>query len=168
MYSLYSLQYDSPHTIKSFSCIFKKGKALVQTGVLTVMNVCLLLSLYDSFGGMKDAGKRRIRYMEKRKKQKEIETSSDLLEKNYQDFDLQFREYIGDQTGFVFEDWERFQEFMEKVESDNLCKAVEKLKEREKTLLFARVFGELSFAELGELVGLQPKQAEMAYFFVQV
>lgn len=109
---------------------------------------------------------KRIRYMEKRKKQKDIETSSDLLEKNYQDFDSQFREYIGDQTGFVLEDWERFQEFLEKVESDNLCKAVEKLKEREKTLLFARVFGELSFAELGELVGLQPKQAEMAYFYV--
>lgn len=109
---------------------------------------------------------KRIRYMEKRNKQKQIETSSDLLEKNYQDFDLQFREYIGDQTGFIFEDWERFQEFLEKVESDNLCKAVEKLKEREKTLIFARVFGELSFAELGELVGLQSKQAEMAYFYV--
>lgn len=109
---------------------------------------------------------KRIRYMERRKKQKELETSSDLLEKNYQDFDSRFREYLGEQTGFVLEDWERFQEFLERVESSDLEKAIGRLKEREKTLLFARVFGELSFAELGELVGLQPKQAEMAYFYV--
>ena len=79
---------------------------------------------------------------------------------------MQFREYIGEQTGFVLEDWERFQEFLQKAESGYLREAVERLKEREKKLLFARVFGELSFAELGELVGLQPKQAEMAYFYV--
>lgn len=108
---------------------------------------------------------KRIRYMERRKKQKELETSSDLLEKNYQDFDSQFREYLGEQTGFVLEDWERFQEFLERVESSDLEKAIDRLKEREKTLLFARVFGELSFDELGTLVGLQPKQAEMAYFY---
>ena len=108
---------------------------------------------------------KRIRYMERRKKQKELETSSDLLEKNYQDFDSQFREYQGEQTGFVLEDWERFQEFLERVESSDLEKSIGRLKEREKTLLFARVFGELSFDELGTLVGLQPKQAEMAYFY---
>lgn len=108
---------------------------------------------------------KRIRYMERRKKQKDLETSSDLLEKNYQDFDSQFREYLGDQTEFVFEDWERFQDFLEKVESSDLEKAIGRLKEREKTLLFARVFGEIPFDELGVLVGLQPKQAEMAYFY---
>ena len=108
---------------------------------------------------------KRIRYMERRKKQKELETSSDLLEKNYQDFDSQFREYLGEQTGFVLEDWERFQEFLERVESSDLEKAIGRLKEREKTLLFARVFGELSFYELGTLVFLQPKHAEMEYFY---
>lgn len=109
---------------------------------------------------------KRIRYMEKRNRKKETEISGDIFEKNYQDFDMQFREYIGEQTGFVLEDWERFQEFLQKAESGYLREAVERLKEREKKLLFARVFGELSFAELGELVGLQPKQAEMAYFYV--
>lgn len=109
---------------------------------------------------------KRIRYMEKRNRKKEAEISGDVLEKNYQDFDMQFREYIGEQTGFVLEDWERFQEFLQKAESEYLREVVEKLKEREKKLLFARVFGELSFTELGELVGLQPKQAEMAYFYV--
>ena len=109
---------------------------------------------------------KRIRYMEKRNRKKETEISGDIFEKNHQDFDMQFREYIGEQTGFVLEDWERFQEFLQKAESGYLREAVERLKEREKKLLFARVFGELSFAELGELVGLQPKQAEMAYFYV--
>ena len=93
---------------------------------------------------------KRIRYMEKRNRKKETEISGDIFEKNYQDFDMQFREYIGEQTGFVLEDWERFQEFLQKAESGYLREAVERLKEREKKLLFARVFGELSFAELRE------------------
>ena len=32
--------------------------------------------------------------------------------------------------------------------------------------MFARVFGELTFAELGEKFEMQPKQAEMAYYYV--
>lgn len=32
--------------------------------------------------------------------------------------------------------------------------------------MFARVFGELDFAELGEKFGMEPKQAEMAYYYI--
>lgn len=39
-------------------------------------------------------------------------------------------------------------------------------KERERGILFARVFGELNFVELGEKFGMEPKQAEMAYYYI--
>ena len=52
------------------------------------------------------------------------------------------------------------------MESEKLADVIGQLKEREKTLLFARALGELSFQELGEELGLKPKQAEMAYFYV--
>ncbi len=110
---------------------------------------------------------RQIRYMEKQKKQHEREFSHmDMREKNYSDFDMQYHEYIGEQTAFVLRDWERFEELLVLLESEKLLKAIDKLKARDRRLLFARVFGELTFAELGEKFDMKPKQAEMAYYYV--
>lgn len=110
---------------------------------------------------------KRIRYMEKRKRQQDLEFAQmDLLEKNYSDFEMQYHDYIGEQTAFVLEDWERFEELLVFLESEKLLKAIDRLKDRERRLLFARVFGELTFAELGEKFEMQPKQAEMAYYYV--
>ena len=110
---------------------------------------------------------KRIRYIEKRKKQQDLEfTQMNLLEKSYSDFEMQYHDYIGEQTAFVLEDWERFEELLVLLESEKLLKAIDRLKDRERRLLFARVFGELTFAELGEKFEMQPKQAEMAYYYV--
>ena len=110
---------------------------------------------------------KRIHYMEKQKKQYEREFSyMDMQEKNYSDFDIQFHDYIGEQTAFVLHDWERFEELLVMLESEKLLKAIDKLKERDRRLLFARVFGELTFTELGEKFDMKPKQAEMAYYDV--
>ncbi len=110
---------------------------------------------------------RRIRYMEKRKKQQDLEfVQMNLLEKNYSDFELQYHDYIGTQTAFVLQDWERFDELLVFLESEKLLKAIDILKDRDRRLLFARVFGELTFAELGEKFDMKPKQAEMAYYYV--
>lgn len=110
---------------------------------------------------------KRIHYMEKQKKQYEREFSyMDMQEKNYSDFDIQFHDYIGEQTAFVLHDWERFEELLVMLESEKLLKAIDKLKERDRRLLFARVFGELTFTELGEKFDMKPKQAEMAYYYV--
>lgn len=51
------------------------------------------------------------------------------------------------------------------LESEKLLKAIHRLKEWDRQLLFARVFGELSFEELGETFDMKPKQAEMAYYY---
>lgn len=52
------------------------------------------------------------------------------------------------------------------LESKRLLKCIEKLKEHERKLLFARVFGELTFEELGEKFDMKPKQAEMAFYYI--
>lgn len=109
----------------------------------------------------------RIRYMDQRKRVRDYETiSEDTLEKKYIDFELQYHEYLGEKTTFIMEDWRRFRDFIDMMESEKLADVIGQLKEREKTLLFARALGELSFKELGEELGLKPKQAEMAYFYV--
>ena len=105
--------------------------------------------------------------MEKRKRLQGLESIQiELLEKNYLDFDMQYHDYIGDQTSFVFRDWERFEELLVLLESETLLKAIDRLKNRDRRILFARVFGELTFVELGEKFGMKPKQAEMAYYYV--
>lgn len=109
----------------------------------------------------------RIHYMERKKQQQKVEAIQlDLLENKYFDFDTQYHDYIGEQTEFILEDWKRHEELLFMLESEKLFRAVNRLKERERKLLFARVFGELTFAELGSKFGMKPKQAEMAYYYV--
>ena len=92
---------------------------------------------------------KRIRYMEKKKQLQLRETTQPDLEiKKCLDFDDQYRDFVGKQTEFILEDWERFREFMELLESEKLMKVSSKLKEHGRKLLFARVFGELTFEDL--------------------
>lgn len=110
---------------------------------------------------------KRIHYMKYKMRLQEQEfLQVDLQEKHYLDFDRQYHDYIGEQTEFIMEDWERFQNLLILLESEKLMKAVNRLKERERKLLFARVFGEFTFTELGDKFGMKPKQAEMAYYYV--
>lgn len=108
---------------------------------------------------------KRIRYMEKRKKNKEI-IQTDLLENSHLDFELQYHEYIGEKMEFIHQDWEKFDELLTLLENEKLWKALERLKERDRRILFARVFAEFTFEELGERFDMKPKQAEMAYYYV--
>ena len=110
---------------------------------------------------------RRIRYMEQKRKRIDHERIlMDLLEKNHLDFDTQFHAYVSERENAVVRDWAQFREILDLLGSRKLVRAVERLKEREKTLLFARVCGELSFTEIAEMLDINPKQAEMAYYYV--
>ncbi len=110
---------------------------------------------------------KRISYMERKRKQTIMEhILSDIELKGYLDFEDQYHNFLGEQTAFVMEDWERYQEFVVLLESDKLIKILSKLNERERRLLFARVFGELTFEELGKWFYMKPKQAEMAFYYV--
>lgn len=110
---------------------------------------------------------KRVHYMKHKKRIQNLEAvQSDLQEKKYLDFASQYHDYVAERTEFIMEDWEKFQELLILLESEKLVKAVKRLKERERKLLFARIFGELTFAELGRKFDMKPKQAEMAYYYV--
>lgn len=112
-------------------------------------------------------GNTRKKYWERKYRLQGKEfTQENLLERNYTDFEDQYRTYIGEHTDFIFRDWERYEELLKRLESDRLAKAISRLKDRDRELLFARVYGEFTFVELGERFRMEAKQAEMAYYYV--
>lgn len=116
---------------------------------------------------MASVGNTRKKYWEKKCRLQGMESvREDNLERNYTDFEEQYRTYIGEHTDFIFRDWQRYGELLNLLESGRLAKAISRLKDRERVLLFARIYGELTFAELGEQFRMEPKQAEMAYYYV--
>ncbi len=112
-------------------------------------------------------GNTRKKYWERKYRLQGMDLAQeDLLERNYTDFDEQYRAYINEHTDFIFRDWQRYGELLARLESDHLAKAISRLKGRDREILFARVYGELTFAELGERFHMEAKQAEMAYYYV--
>lgn len=112
-------------------------------------------------------GNTRRKYWERKYRLQGMEAArEDFLERNYTDFEEQYRAYIRENTDFIFQDWQRYGELLALLESDRLAKDISRLKDRDRELLFARVYGGLSFAELGKRFGMEPKQAEMAYYYV--
>lgn len=94
----------------------------------------------------------RIHYMERKKFLKEMEAvQPDILEKKYHDFDEQYHGYIGEQTAFIMEDWERFEDLMVMLESEKLFKAVNRLKEYERKLLLPEFLESLHLQSLKEV-----------------
>lgn len=85
---------------------------------------------------------------------------------NYTDFDREFERYMSEQYCTHYKDLDRMQDLLWILEGGKLMKVLQKLKERERQILFGRLFGELSFQDIGEELGLTPKQAEQAYFYV--
>ncbi len=112
-------------------------------------------------------GNKRISYIKRKIRQHEREQAQvDFLEKNHTDFDAQFHAYMMEKTATASGDWEILRELRALAESERLIKALGRLKERDRGILFARVFEELTFSELGEKFRLEPKQAEMAYYYI--
>ena len=73
---------------------------------------------------------------------------------------------MSEKSELAAKEWDKIQELLLLIESERLIKLVGKLKDRERKLLFARVFGELTFEELGKRFGCSPKQAEMSYYYI--
>ena len=93
----------------------------------------------------------RKKYWERKRRLQGREfIQEDNLERNYTDFEEQYRAYIGEHTDFIFRVGKRYGELLNLLESDRLAKAISRLKDRDREILFARVYGELTFAELGE------------------
>lgn len=126
-------------------------------------------SVQNRFTGylMVAVANKRISYFEQRNRYKEREyIQVDMLEKNHVDFEAQYHTYLAEQSLLAYFGYGENQECMPEIDSIQLAKCISRLKERERRILFARVFGELDFTELGKKFGLEPKQAEMAYYYI--
>ncbi|MEZ3492901.1 MAG: hypothetical protein K1W38_11550 [Lachnospiraceae bacterium] len=89
-------------------------------------------------------GNTRKKYWERKYRLQGMDLAQeDLLERNYTDFDEQYRAYINEYTDFIFRDWQRYEELLARLESDHLAKAISRLKGRDREILFARVMGSL-------------------------
>ena len=51
------------------------------------------------------------------------------------------------------------------MDNSHLVKAIKKLTEREQKILFAKVFKQSSYAEIGRSIGISEKQAEAIYHY---
>ena len=60
----------------------------------------------------------------------------------------------------------KLEQIISLTQGQKMIYAIACLKDREKALIFGRVFEELEFEELGKRHGISGKQAEMAYYYV--
>lgn len=110
---------------------------------------------------------KRIRYLMNRSQLQEREyIQTDFTDKGYVNFDRQFWDYIEEKSTRSMSEERQMKELSTLFEEEQIIKILGKLKERERSILFARVFDELTFAELGSKFSMEPKQAEMAYYYV--
>ena len=90
----------------------------------------------------------------------------DQLESLHINFEELYHRYNVDRTTFLIENWRHYAKFLEMMEDRKLARALKHLKERDRMILFARLFGEESFSEIGEMLQMSSKQAEMSYYYV--
>ena len=85
---------------------------------------------------------KRISYFEQRNWYKEREyIQVDLLEKNHVDFEAQYRTYLAEQSLLAYFGCGESLECMPEINSIQLTKCISRLKERERRILFAGIWG---------------------------
>ena len=110
---------------------------------------------------------KRTRYLQKKSLYLQQENMlADLDEKVLCDFAQQYHNYQIEREGQRYKEWKEIQVLLSILEESLLNKAIKKLKDRDKQILCARVFGELELAKIGVLVGLNRRQTEMAYYYI--
>lgn len=105
------------------------------------------------------------------------EKKSRLLRREYINIELSDKEKVSEFEGQLqlykyeqyteyFKEKNRIQIILDMLNEHKLAKAVGSLKDKEKAILFARIFGELTFGEIGKMFDMSPRQTEMAYFYI--
>lgn len=109
----------------------------------------------------------KIKYLEKsgRFRGREI-ISQEQIETGYTDFDREFAQYMNEQFFVKHMDVDKMQELLWLLEGGQLFSAVGKLKARERIILFSRLFGELSFSDIGKELDLEAVQVENSYYYI--
>ena len=110
---------------------------------------------------------RRARYLENKNRNKGRKYAVlEMLDLTYTDFSEEFNKYVMEQIIQESQDISKLEEIIRLTQGQKMIYAIACLKEREKKLIFGRVFEELEFEELGKRLGITGKQAEMAYYYV--
>lgn len=108
----------------------------------------------------------KIQYCGKKERIRQHEViCAENYERNYTDFDREFVRYIGEQYSAHFQDLQKMQDLLWVLEGEQLVKVLGQLKERERKILYCRIFGEQSFQDIGLEFDMIPKQAEQAYYY---
>lgn len=109
----------------------------------------------------------KIKYSEKKAQIRQYEVAcAEDCSWNYTDFDREFERYINEQYYIYFKDLDKMQDLLWTLEGGRLVKVLQRLKERERQILFGRLFGDQSFQDIGEELDMTPKQSEQAYYYV--
>lgn len=110
---------------------------------------------------------RRARYLKNKNRNKGREYAVlEMLDLTYTDFSEEFNKYVMEQIIQESQDISKLEEIISLTQGQKMIYAIACLKERDKKLIFGRVFEELEFEELGKRLGITGKQAEMAYYYV--
>lgn len=110
---------------------------------------------------------RRARYLENKNRIKKREYAAmEMIDRTYTYFSEEFNKYIMDQIIQESGEISKVEQIIRLTQGQKTIYAIACLKEREKALIFGRVFEELEFEELGKRHGITGKQAEMAYYYV--
>ena len=110
---------------------------------------------------------RRKRYLEKKHRTMEREVvHEELLEPDYVNFDVQYHTYVSDREALISANWTDLDTLTELLQTPQLIALVKELKEKERKILYARVYGELSFQELGQMFHKTPYLMEMSYYYI--
>ena len=110
---------------------------------------------------------RRKRYLEKKHRTLEREVvHEELSDKGYVNFDVQYHAYVSDREALITENWTDLDTLTELLQTPRLITLIRGLKEKERKILYARVYGELSFQELGQIFHKTPHVMEMNYYYI--
>ncbi|HJC23239.1 MAG TPA: hypothetical protein H9761_05985 [Candidatus Eisenbergiella merdavium] len=115
---------------------------------------------------MKSLDNRKNSFLnQERNRRKKDELCFELREEGWSNFDDQFAQYYVEKVGMI-KDWDNTFHILTFLESPRLIKALTRLKEKERKVFLAKALGELSFDEIGQILNLRTKQAEMLYYYV--
>lgn len=108
----------------------------------------------------------RARYLTKQQRIQDKELYiPELLEQSNLEFAEIHSLFITERTESAARDWEKMQELLLLIEDEKIVDAVGKLKEKERSIVFGRIFGELTFDELAKKTNMTMDQARQAYFY---
>lgn len=109
---------------------------------------------------------RKYQYLYKRASQWEMESEFiNIEEQNFFHFETEFAEYLTEQFVELWDNILKIQELLSVIDNSHLLKSIKKLTEREQKILFAKVFKQSSYAEIGKNMGISEKQAEAIYHY---